>query len=157
MKIQSVTVESAISVLEELEANDLPDYGQRRLILGPIGKSTSLPNLSLSPQLRVYKRLTSDLTIDLTNVNDPIYGTIDCTGRRVVAFSFYHANSNSATAIISPGSTNGYPIGTYNLKENQSLSSYVPSGMPNVSTTQKMISVIVPSGSEVSLVLIFAL
>ncbi len=142
--------------IESLEQNDLPQYADRRLQLSGVGGQYVLPTTAITLHHRAYVRLTSSATVDLTSVADSIYGTLDMTGKRLLAYVIKNGSSiNSAT--VAKGATDGYAVNgndPITLRPGQVVSSYCTSGMPSVSTSQKNIDVTLTDGT-VELVLVF--
>ncbi|MGB9619720.1 MAG: hypothetical protein ACPL7K_04865, partial [Armatimonadota bacterium] len=116
----------------------------------------SVPNQSFSHVGRVVRTVdNASVTLDLTAVQDDLFGTFDMSGKQLVAMLVKNTGSSSAT--ISPGSTDPYDFSNgavHTVRGGGAFLLYAPSGMPTVSSTAKNISVNA-SSTKVYVIMVF--
>lgn len=148
------TVLANIVIDESLAENELPWYSPRLIQVSGVGRIDSYPNPNINIKHRVIVRAVSDTTIDLTSVSDPIYGAIDLTDSRLIAYCV--RNDGSSASTIAPGSTAPYPFASsLTVMPGGVCTVACPAGQPLVSSSAKTIRIIPGSGCVVTAMFLF--
>ncbi|HRR41880.1 MAG TPA: hypothetical protein P5244_11660 [Syntrophales bacterium] len=136
------TVLAKIIVSDQLDDKTLPHFSTRTLAISNVGAEDSLSTEEGTVTERIVGRFTTDTTLDLTAVSDPIYTSIDLTGYAMIALLL--ENSGNGPATVAAGASNGYtPLGsgTITVPAGGVYLAYDPENATVVSSTVKNIDI----------------
>lgn len=142
-------------IVEQLGANDLPHYNPRTLTISNLSLFLNLPFDNYLMAGRCYHRIASTQTIDLTNISDPIYGTLNFSGKKMAGLVL--RNTGTASASLAQGATDGYPLPTGSITvppDGYVFAVFLGQGSA-VSSTSKTLTANITTGAVLECLLIF--
>lgn len=110
MSTLAATVAFRHDILETLDTDELPGLGSRSITYGGFNTTFSLNSgSSVVPYIKYVAEHTDSVSLDFTNLDDPVTGIQNATGYRLLALLVNNTDEvNKLT--ISPGTSNGYDI-----------------------------------------------
>lgn len=153
MSTLQALLKADITITETLSATDAPYLSIRNLTYAGFSKNLTFTSTS-SPAIthKFAAELTGDYSLDLTNIFDPILGSADATGKKLIAILLNNL-STTADLTVAPGTTNGYPIDQIVVKAKRTTLIYYESTNAQVSSTQKIIQFSMTAGEKYQAIL----
>lgn len=97
----------------------------------------------------------TDLSLVVESGEDSTTLDIDLTGLKILQAEFRTPTGNGSTLVtVSPGDTNGYPIGTYPLEGNAIAGFFRPNNANSVGPTSKMIKLVSLAAATIDILLV---